>query len=250
MSNWKAYVAEFIGTFTLVFLGSASVWFAKTSPGYAGGTTVPAFAHGIAIIFAAYTIGHISGAHLNPAVSTAVAIAGGISWVKWLIYIVVQIVAAIVAAFVLNAILLPVTQNGVTTSAAVYFGAFSYNANATTSIGALLNEAILTFFLGFVVCMGAVYGKAGNLAGLAIGLTLAGAIFAGGDISEASLNPARSIGPAVVATLSGTPSLGEIWIYIIGPILGGTVAALVARYVINPAEPQATPPAKPTGRRS
>ncbi len=90
----KAFISEFIGTFALVFLGSASVWFISTTPGYAGGTTVPAFAHGIAIIFAAYSIGHISGAHINPAVTIAVAIAGGISWAKAGIYIVVQILAA------------------------------------------------------------------------------------------------------------------------------------------------------------
>jgi aquaporin Z len=106
-------------------------------------------------------------------------------------------------------------------------------------------EAIATFFLAFIVCMGAVYGKAGNLAGLAIGLTLTMAIMGIGGVSGGSLNPARSIGPALVAG-----NLSEIWIYIIGPVLGAAVAAVVARYVINPAEPQPTPPAKPTGRRS
>jgi aquaporin Z len=246
MNNWKAFVAEFIGTFTLVFIGSASVWFAKTSPGYGGGTIAPALAHGLAIVFAAYSIGSISGAHINPAVTIAVAIAGGIDWIKALIYIVVQIVAAIVAAFALNAILLPVTQpDGVTSAAANFFGAFSYNTTATTSIGALFTESILTFFLAFVVVMGAVFGKAGNLAGLAIGLTLAMSIAGAGGISEASLNPARSIGPALVAG-----NLGNIWIYIVGPILGAVVAAVIARYVLNPTEPPPTPPAKNTGRRS
>lgn len=241
----KAYISEFIGTFTLVFIGSASVWFAKTTTGYSAGTIVPAFAHGIAIIFAAYSIGSISGAHINPAVTIAVAIAGGISWVKALIYIVVQIIAAIVAAFVLNAILLPVTQNGVTSAAANFFGAFSFNVAATTSIGAMFTESILTFFLAFVVVMGAVFGKAGNLAGLAIGLTLAMSIAGGGGISEASLNPARSIGPALIAG-----NLGNIWIYIVGPVLGAAVAAVLARYVLNPAVPEPTPPARNTGRRS
>lgn len=245
MNNWRAYVAEFIGTFTLVFIGSASVWFAKTTPAYGGGTIAPAFAHGLAIVFAAYSIGHVSGAHLNPAVTVAALIAGAIDWVKAIIYIVVQIVAAIVAAFVLNALLLPVTQNGVTSAAANFFGAFTYNATATTSIGAMFTEAILTFFLAFVVVMGAVYGKAGNLAGLAIGLTLAMAILGGGAITEASLNPARSIGPALVAG-----NFSQIWIYIIGPILGAAVAALVARYVIHESEVVKTPPAKNTGRRA
>jgi aquaporin Z len=240
MNNWKAFVAEFIGTFTLVFIGSASVWFIS-QPGYTGGTIVPAFAHGLAIVFAAYSIGSISGAHINPAVTIAVAIAGGIDWIKALIYIVVQIVAAIVAAFVLNALLLP--QGGA--APATQFGAFTYNATFTTSVSAMFIEAILTFFLAFVVVMGAVFGKAGNLAGLAIGLTLAMSIAGAGGITGASLNPARSLGPAIVAG-----NLSQIWIYIIGPILGGVVAAVIGRYVLNPVEPPPTPPAKPTGRRS
>jgi MIP family channel proteins len=239
MNSWKAYVAEFIGTFALVFIGSASVWFIS-QPGYTAGTIVPAFAHGLAIVFAAYSIGSISGAHINPAVTIAVAIAGGIDWVKAIIYIVVQIVAAIVAAFILNALLL--AQNGVIPAA--QFGAYTYNATLTTSMGALGLEAIATFFLAFVVCMGAVYNKAGNLAGLAIGLTLVLGILGIGGISGASLNPARSIGPAIVAG-----NLTEIWIYIVGPILGAAVAAVIARYVINPTEPPPTPPAKNTGRR-
>lgn len=240
MNQWKAYVAEFIGTFTLVFIGSASVWFASTTPGYAAGTIVPAFAHGLAIVFAAYSVGKISGAFINPAVTIAAAIAGGIDWVKAGIFIVVQIIAALVAALVLNAFLLP--QNGV--AAAANFGAFSYNTAVTTSIGAMFIEAILTFFLAFVVCMGAIYGKAGDFAGLAIGLTLAMSIAGAGGITGASLNPARSIGPAIVAG-----NLSDIWIYIIGPILGAAAAAVVARYVLNPLVPERPTPSRNTGRR-
>jgi len=237
-SDIKAYIAEFIGTFTLVTLGSASVWFIS-QPGYTGGTTVPAFAHGISIIIAAYSIGYLSGAHINPAVTIAVAIAGGISWAKAGIYIVVQIIAAIVAAFILNALL--TGQGGA--APATQFGAFSYNANFTTSIGALFIEAIATFLLAFVVCQAAVKGKAGDLAGLAIGLTLAANIFAFGGITGASLNPARSIGPALVAG-----RLGEIWIYIIGPVLGAAVAGIVSRYVLTE-DVDKTPPVRNTGRR-
>lgn len=236
----KAFIAEFIGTFALVFAASVSVWVAKANPAYTAGPVVPALAQGFAIIFAAYSIGHISGAHLNPAVTIAVAIAGGINWVKAAIYIVVQIVAAIAAALILNALLLP--QNGVAPAAS--FGGFSFNANATTSVGAFFIEAIVTFFLAFVVCMGAVYGKAGNLAGIAIGLTLAGCIAGVGIITDASLNPARSIGPAIAAG-----NFTYLWVYILGPVLGAAVAAIVARYVINPTEPEKTVPTKNTGRR-
>jgi len=241
MINWKALVAEFIGTFTLVFVGSAAVWFAKTTPGYAAGPLVPAFAHGLVVVFAAYTLGKISGAHLNPAVTVAVALANGIEWLKAALYIVVQVVAGLAAAFILNAIL---SVPGNPTQAALNFGAFSYNVNVTTSIGAMFAEAILTFFLAFAVVMGAVYGRAGDFAGLAIGLTLAASILAGGPISEASLNPARSIGPAIVAG-----NLGAIWIYIIGPVLGAALASVLASSAFNPNAPERTPPKKNTGRR-
>jgi MIP family channel proteins len=236
----KAFVAEFIGTFALVFAASVSVWVAKANPAYTAGPVVPALAQGFAIVFAAYSIGHVSGAHLNPAVTVAVAIAGGIKWVKAGIYIVVQIVAAIAAALILNALLLP--ANGV--AAAASFGGFSFNTNATTAIGALFIEAIVTFFLAFVVCMGAVYGKAGNMAGLAIGLTLAGCIAGVGIITDASLNPARSIGPAIAAG-----NFTYIWIYILGPVMGAAAAAVIARYVINTPEVEQTVPTKNTGRR-
>ncbi len=241
MINWKALLAEFIGTFALVFIGSGAVWFAKTAPGYAAGPVLPALGHGLAVIFAAYSIGKVSGAHLNPAVTTAIAITGNMDWVKAATYIVAQVIAGLVAALALNAILSPAAQGG---AAANFFGAFSYNTAVTNSIGALFTEAILTFFLAFVAVMGAAYGKAGDFAGLAIGLTLAMVILGGGGISEAGVNPARSIGPAIVAG-----RLDNIWIYIIGPMLGAAAAAAIARYGLDPNAPPRTPPARNTGRR-
>jgi aquaporin Z len=220
-SDVKAYIAEFIGTFTLVFLGCASVWAAgklNTGP------IVPAFAHGLSIVIAAYTLGHISGAHINPAVTLACAIDGAISWPKAVVYWIVQILAAIVAAFVLT-IILP--------NQAATFGAFSYGANTptpnTSFIGALLLELILTFLLASSVLQAAVRGRAGNMAGLAIGLTLTAAILAGGAITGASLNPARTLGPAIVAG-----QLSEVAPYLIGTLLGGALAAVVHRFVLNP----------------
>jgi aquaporin Z len=241
MINWRALVAEFIGTFTLVFVGSAAVWFAKTTPGYTAGPLVPAFAHGFVVVSAVYALGKVSGSHINPAVTVAMALTNNIDWLRAALYIVVQIAAGLVAAFALNAIL---SVPGNPTQAVINFGAFGYNVNATTSIGALFTELILTFFLMFAVMMAAVYGKAGDFAGIAIGLTLAANIVAGGSISESSMNPARSIGPAIIAG-----DLGNIWIYIIGPVLGASLAAVLASAVFNPSASERTPPKKNTGRR-
>jgi len=219
--NGKAYLAEFIGTFTLVFIGCATVW-VTTTPGYAAGPIVPAFGHGLAIVFAAYALGHISGAHINPAVTLSCALYGAISWPKAVGYWIVQILGGIVAALVLSLII---------PNQAANFGGFSYGTN-TTFAGAVLMEAILTFFLCTAVLQGAVAGKAGHFAGLAIGLTLTLSILGGGAITGASLNPARTLGPAIVAAIGGA-SISQVPAYLIGTLLGGAIAALVSRYALN-----------------
>ena len=224
-SNTKAYIAEFIGTFVLVFIGSASVWAAgklNTGP------IVPAFAHGLSIVFAAYTMGHISGAHINPAVTLACAIDGAISWGKAVIYWIVQIVAGIVAAFVLT-IILP--------NQAASFGGFSYDDKTVSFVGAVLMELILTFLLASMVLQAAVRGRAGNLAGLVIGLTLTLSILGGGAITGASLNPARTLGPAIVAAIGGA-SISQVPAYLIGTLLGAALAAIVHKFVLNPDGPE------------
>jgi aquaporin Z len=208
----KAYVAEFIGTFTLVFIGCASV---ALSPAGTG-PIMPALAHGLALMSAIYALGHISGAHVNPAVTFGVAIAGAIGWGQAVIYFIAQILGALVAALILS---------GILPGQAANFGAFSFT---TTSGSALLLEAVLTFFLVSVVLQAAVAGKAGPAAGFAIGLTLGASILAGGPVTGASLNPARTIGPAIVAG-----NMSQVWVYIIGTLLGGAVAAVVHRYVLG-----------------
>jgi glycerol uptake facilitator-like aquaporin len=111
----KAYIAEFIGTFTLVFIGCASVALAPAGVG----PIMPALAHGLALMSAIYALGHISGAHVNPAVTVGVAIAGAIEWGKAILYIIAQILGALVAALILSSIL---------PGQAASFGAFSFSA--------------------------------------------------------------------------------------------------------------------------
>ena len=221
--NGKAYIAEFIGTFTLVFIGCATVW-VTTTPGYGAGPLVPALGHGLAIVFAAYSLGHISGAHINPAVTLSCALYGAISWPKAVGYWITQIVAGLVAALVLSFIIPNQSAN---------FGGFSFSTN-TTYVGAILTEMILTFLLCTAVLQGAVAGKAGQFAGLAIGLTLTLGMLGGGAITGGSLNPARTLGPAIVAQMGGlSTALNQVPAYLIGTLLGGVVAALVNRYVLN-----------------
>ena len=213
--NAKAYVAEFVGTFILVFVGSGAVW-AASQAGYAAGPIVPAFAHGLAVVLGAYALGAISGGHFNPAVSIGLAIARAISWGKALVYCLVQLVAGVVAAGVL-AFVLP--------NQAANFGAFKSTVGFAPT---LLMEAVLTFILVSTVLNAAVSGRAGNFAGLAIGFSLAASILAGGAVTGASLNPARTLGPAIVAG-----DLSQVPAYLIGAILGAVIAALLYRFVLS-----------------
>ncbi len=207
----KAYVAEFIGTFVLVFWGAAGVALAPPEVG----PVMPALAHGLAIVFAAYALGHWSGAHVNPAVTVSVWIAGGINAGRALWYVVAQLLGGIAAAFALSAIL---------GGGAASFGAFSFEVSVGS---AFFLELFLTFCLALVVLQAAVAGKAGQFAGLAIGFTLAGCLLAGGAVTGASVNPARTLGPALAAG-----QLGQVWVYFVSAILGGALAAAVHRFVL------------------
>ncbi|MFN3704962.1 MAG: MIP/aquaporin family protein [Thermoflexales bacterium] len=230
----QAILAEFIGTFAFVFIGSAAVW-ATVQPGYGGGPLVPAFAHGLVVMFVAFSLGNVSGAFVNPAVTLSAALAGALPWLRAVLLIVAQVVAGVAAAFLLR-LFLP-------QGAAANFGAFAYNPAATNAINAMFVELILTFFLAFVALEAAVKGKAGSLAPIGVGLTLTTLILAGGAITGASLNPARSIGPALAAG-----QLDQLWIYVLGPVLGAVLAAVVSTTVFAETK-EPTPPKKPTGRR-
>jgi len=213
MSNnlTKQAIAEFIGTFTLVFVGAAAVASAQ-------GVLVAAFAHGLVIVGIAYTLGHISGAHLNPAVTLGLLVGRHISPPKAAIYWITQFAAAIVAALILSIILGSNANLGETTG--------SLTAGSIGS--AMLFEAIFTFFLVSAVYQCAVFGKAGNLAGLAIGLTLTFSILAGGTYTGASLNPARTLGPALVAG-----HLDYLIPYLVAIFAGGAIAGALHQYGIG-----------------
>jgi MIP family channel proteins len=210
--NFKALLAELLGTFTLVFVGCAAVASGQ-------GVVQAAFAHGLVVVGIAYTFGHISGAHLNPAVTLGLLVGGKVDVVKAVGYWVVQIVGGILAALVLSVIL------GSTTNLGPTVGSLT---KPETMLGAMIFEGIMTFFLVSAVYQCAVFGKAGNMAGLAIGLTLAFSILAGGVYTGASLNPARTVGPALImGNLSYVPQ------YLIAILAGGALAGFLHAYVIG-----------------
>jgi MIP family channel proteins len=207
-ATMKAGLAELVGTFILVFIGGFAVASGQ-------GVAVAALAHGFALICIIYTYGSFSGAHVNPAVTLGLLVAGKIDALKAVIYWIVQFVGAILAAFVISLILGSRSNLGETTGA----------LTASSVWMAALFEGILTFLLVSVVFQAAVAGRAGNLAGLAIGLTLAACILAGGTYTGASLNPARTLGPALIA---GNTSY--LLPYLVGIFAGGAAAGAAHRY--------------------
>jgi len=217
-------LAEFIGTFALIFIGAGAGALGI------GGLVGVALAHGLVIVGFAYAYGHISGTHINPAVTLGVWAAGKIDAGRAFSYIVFQILGGIVGAFALRWVL-GGTETGLgVTALASNLSVNGATINITPAIGLVL-EAILTFFLVNAVMNAGISGKATIPGGLAIGLTLTFCILMGGPLTGASLNPARSIGPALAAG-----NFANLWVYLVGPVLGGAIAGLLYKTVFEERE--------------
>lgn len=255
---WRKVAAEFIGTWFLVFFGAGSVTATFTlvpstkAPLSEADQGIIALAFAIAIAAAIYAVGRISGAHLNPAVTIGLAVRGHIDWTTSAFYIVTQLVAALVAAFCIAFVF------GGHAATAGILGVTTFNRATTSVWQALAAEALGTFALVFTVYGLAVDPKAPNgWAGLLIGLIVGAAIMAIGPVTGGSLNPARTFGPMLVqAWLKGPNYISEFWVYVIGPIVGGIVAAFAYEAIMAPGveptkipvgEKTATPPGQPGG---
>ena len=214
----KKYFAECVGTFVLTFLGCGTAMFlgCDTPAGVVG----TAIAFGLAVVAMAYTIGEISGCHINPAITLGVALSGRMSWKDACGYWVGQVIGGILAGALLLALTNVVKAPDLT-------GGLGSNgvANAGGVWGACLVEVIATFLFVLVV-LGATDKKygAGKPAGLAIGLSLILIHLMCINLTGTSVNPARSIGPALFA---GGDALKDLWVFICAPLVGGALSALV-----------------------
>lgn len=225
----KKYFAELIGTFSLVLFGCGSAVIAGSSQvGPSGiGLLGIAIAFGFAVVAMAYAIGGISGCHINPAVTVGVLVAGKISGKDAIGYIVSQCIGAILGALVLYLIALgkpgwqmPEWGLGANGWGEGYLGGYN-------TASAFLIEAVMTFLFIFVIL--GTTSKFGNgaMAGLAIGVTLMLIHLVTIPVTGTSVNPARSLGPAL---FSGGKALSQLWLFIVAPMLGAVIAALVWKF--------------------
>ena len=210
MTSIKKYVAEFIGTFVLVFFacGTAAMVGCDTTAGY----LATAISFGLVIVAMAYSIGNVSGCHINPAVSLAMLISGKLSVKDFIGYVVAQFAGATVGAAAL--MLFAGKESGLGTNAL-------FNGDILAS---LLIEVILTFV--FVLAILGVTSKVenGSVAGIVIGLSLTLVHLLGIAFTGTSVNPARSFGPALFV---GGDALSSVWVFIVAPLAGGALAAVV-----------------------
>jgi aquaporin Z len=218
----KKYFAELIGTFILVLGGCGTAVFAGGSVGFLG----VSLAFGLTIVAAAYGIGGISGAHLNPAVSVGIFCAGRMSGKDLFGYIASQIIGGILAAALIFGIAKSADLT-IGTFAANGYGEFFNGATGylqTNLIGAFAIEAVLTFIFLIVILGVTSKGAPNSLAGLAIGLTLALIHLISIPLTNTSVNPARSISQAIFS--ENSYALPQLWVFIVAPIVGAALAAL------------------------
>jgi aquaporin Z len=218
--NFKAYVAEFIGTFALIFVGVGAIATNNLMAGALGLTGI-ALAHGLTIAVMASATAAVSGGHLNPAVTFGAIITRKIDLPNGLGYMGSQILGGIAGAVMITLVMPEAATD------AVSLGIPALGADVTSTMGVLM-ELILTFFLVFVVFGTAIDKRAPQVGALFIGLAVTLDILAGGSITGAAMNPARYLGPAIV---SG--DFSQLWIYLVGPLAGGALAALVYHYVLE-----------------
>ncbi|MEE9426572.1 MAG: MIP family channel protein [Paracoccaceae bacterium] len=227
----KKMVAEVIGTFILVLFGCGSAVLMGEHIGMLG----ISLAFGLSIVAAAYSIGAISGAHLNPAVSFGMVTAGRMTFGEFISYSVAQIVGAIAAAGVLLVIASGKADYSVVTNGLGQNGFGPGYLGEYSLMSALLFEFVMTFIFVTVILGATQTGAPAAMAGLAIGLTLAAIHLVGINVTGVSVNPARSIGPAI---FTGAKALGDLWVFIVAPLAGGALAGLVFSSGLTQADDQ------------
>lgn len=218
--------AEFLGTFWLTFGGCGSAILSAAFPGLGIGFAGVALAFGLSVLTMSYAVGSISGAHFNPAVTVGLWVGGRFAGLEVLPYIIAQVAGATVAAAILALVASGRPGFEIGEFAANGYGALS--PGQYSLLAAVVVETVGTFFLVFIVMRVTAPGNASGFAPIAIGLTLTLIHLVSIPVTNTSVNPARSTGPALFA---GTDYLMQLWLFWLAPLAGGVVGALVARAI-------------------
>lgn len=223
MSSTKKYIAEFIGTMVLVVLGCGTAMLVGCDAKNGCGYILTALAFGLVIVGMAYSVGNISGCHINPAVSLGVLISGGMSVTDFIGYVIAQCLGAFAGAGVLAGIF------GLSGKDVGNFGSNTLDGVNGNPVAGLLVECILTFvFVLAILGVTSKKAKHGSFGGLVIGLTLTLVHILGIGLTGTSVNPARSFGPALVAMINGNAApFASLWVFIVGPLVGAALAAVI-----------------------
>ena len=224
MSSLKKYIAELIGTFSLVLIGCGSAVIAGEYIGFLG----ISFAFGLVLLALVFTIGGISGCHVNPAVTIGMLIVGKIKSKDAGFYIIFQCVGAIIAAGVLLLIVLGQPDYVLSINGLGQNGYESFSPAGFSMISCFIAEVVLTALFIFIILGSTSKFAPNGFAGISIGFSLAFIHIVGIPITGTSVNPARSLGPAIFV---GTTALSQLWLFIAAPIIGGIIAAIIWKFL-------------------
>ncbi len=224
MNDVKKYVAELVGTFVLVFMGCGSAVLAGEYIGFVG----ISFAFGLSVVAMVYTIGGVSGCHINPAISISMLAAGKMKLKDTVIYIVMQCIGAIIGAIVLYGVAVGKPGYTIAVNGLGQNGYGVASPGSFSMVSGFIVEVILTFIFLLVI-----HGSTSNktpkgFAGIAIGLSLVLIHLVSMPVTGTSVNPARSLGPAVIV---GGIALNQLWLFWVAPIIGGLLAGFVWKYL-------------------
>ncbi len=225
----KKYVAEFFGTLALVTFGCGTAMLVGCDAVSGGGYILTALAFGLTIVAMAYCVGNISGCHINPAVSLGVLLSNGMTAKDFVGYVISQCLGALAGSGILALIF---STGGVVDKTGGYGTNGLAGVNGSIAAG-LIVEIVLTFFFVMTI-LGVTSKKAGHgsFGGLVIGLSLTWVHILGIGLTGTSVNPARSIGPAIVAACTGNMEpMGSLWVFIVGPFIGAALAAVVYKFM-------------------
>ena len=232
MKNFKSYLAEFVGTCVLVAVSCGVAVMVSGYMNYAAWVIAVALAFGLSIVAMAYSIGNVSGCHINPAVSLSMLVVGKMKVKDFFGYIIAQILGAVAGAAIVGLFAGSFESLGGNVAQATLVEAYG---DVGSLFVALAVEIILTFI--FVTAIHGVTSKTDNKAvtGIVIGLTLTLVHLIGIPLTGTSVNPARSLGPALLQMIGGEfEAIKQIWIFIVGPLIGGVAAAFFCKFLFSP----------------